>query len=165
MVETGNFSRSAERTPVSKHASPKDTEKSPRTSGMNCPTPEFRMSVLLARDENSGSQKDLRSRSPAARSKVIGRPRDKTALRTRDTLRLVNEKQSPAIDEVKLVDLDQFLSSSISCAYFHRVKTTIAKLKNYLLYWTPLRVQKHWTPTFILCTTCSLSTTWISTMN
>ncbi|XP_046744537.1 probable E3 ubiquitin-protein ligase MGRN1 isoform X1 [Diprion similis] len=93
------LNRSAERTPVSKHASPKDTEKSPRTSGMPCATPEFRMSVLLARDEISGSQKDLRSRSPAARAKVISRPRDKTAVRTRDTLRLVNEKQSTAIDE------------------------------------------------------------------
>ncbi|XP_012265727.1 E3 ubiquitin ligase RNF157 isoform X3 [Athalia rosae] len=54
---------------------------------------------ILNRDENSGSQKDLRSLTPATRAKVVGRPRDKTALRTRDTLRLVNEKQSTTIDE------------------------------------------------------------------
>nr|XP_050853636.1 E3 ubiquitin ligase Rnf157 isoform X1 [Vespula vulgaris]XP_050853637.1 E3 ubiquitin ligase Rnf157 isoform X1 [Vespula vulgaris] len=92
------LNRSAERTPISKHLSSKDVDMSARTSGTPCPTPEFRMSVLLARDENSGSQKDLHTRSPAVRTKS-GHPRDKTGLRSRDTLRLVNEKQPVSLYE------------------------------------------------------------------
>lgn len=57
------------------------------------------MSVLLARDEHSGSQKDLHSRSPAMRMKT-GHLREKSTLRSRDTLRLVNEKQPVSLYEV-----------------------------------------------------------------
>ncbi|XP_020281991.1 RING finger protein 157 [Pseudomyrmex gracilis] len=89
------LNRSAERTPISKHASAKEADISARSSGTACPTPEFRMSVLLARDEHSGSQKDLHNRSPAMRTKSV-HTRDKSSLRTRDTLRLVNEKQPAA---------------------------------------------------------------------
>jgi len=89
---------SIERTPVSKHTSAKETDMSTRSSG-TCPTPEFRMSVLLARDEHSGSQKELHNRSPAMRTKSV-HSRDKSGLRTRDTLRLVNEKQSTSLYEV-----------------------------------------------------------------
>ncbi|XP_072753507.1 E3 ubiquitin ligase Rnf157 isoform X1 [Anoplolepis gracilipes] len=88
------LNRSAERTPVSKHISAKE-DMSGRSSGTTCPTPEFRMSVLLARDEHSGSQKELHNRSPAMRIKSI-HSRDKSGLRARDTLRLVNEKQPVA---------------------------------------------------------------------
>lgn len=95
--------RSAERTPVSKHALSKDSDSSPRTSSTPCPTPEFRMSVLLAKGENSGSQKDLHNRSPATRNKSSSHPRDKSNLRTRDTLRLVNEKQPVSLYEVRNV--------------------------------------------------------------
>ncbi|XP_076665655.1 mahogunin ring finger 1 isoform X2 [Andrena cerasifolii] len=86
------LNRSVERTPVTKHVSSKETDTSARTSGTACTTPEFRMSVLLARDEHSGSQKDLHSRSPAVRMKISGHLRDKSAVKSRDTLRLVNEK-------------------------------------------------------------------------
>lgn len=99
------LNRSAERTPISKHLSSKDVDMSARSSGTPCPTPEFRMSVLLARDENSGSQKDLHNRSPAMRSKS-GHPRDKSALRSRDTLRLVNEKQLVSLYEGQGQDED-----------------------------------------------------------
>lgn len=88
---------SAERTPVSKHISAKETDMSARSSG-TCPTPEFRMSVLLSRDEHSGSQKELH-RSPAMRTKSV-HLRDKSGLRTRDTLKLVNEKQPASLYEV-----------------------------------------------------------------
>lgn len=89
---------SAERTPVSKHISAKE-DISARSSGTACPTPEFRMSVLLARDEHSGSQKELHNRSPAMRTKSV-HSRDKSGLRARDTLRLVNEKQPVSLYEV-----------------------------------------------------------------
>lgn len=89
---------SAERTPVLKHISTKETDMSARSS-TTCPTPEFRMSVLLARDEHSGSQKELHNKSPAMRTKSI-HSRDKSGLRTRDTLRLVNEKQPTSLYEV-----------------------------------------------------------------
>ncbi|XP_070151977.1 E3 ubiquitin ligase Rnf157 isoform X1 [Polyergus mexicanus] len=85
------LNRSAERTPVSKHISSKE-DMSARSSGTACPTPEFRMSVLLARDEHSGSQKELHNRSPATRTKSV-HSRDKSSLKARDTLKLVNEKQ------------------------------------------------------------------------
>lgn len=101
------LNRSAERTPVSKHGSSKDADISARSSGTACPTPEFRMSVLLARDEHSGSQKDLHnSRSPAMRIKNSGHLREKSALMSRDTLRLVNEKQSAALYESQGQDED-----------------------------------------------------------
>ncbi|XP_060826713.1 E3 ubiquitin ligase Rnf157 isoform X3 [Bombus pascuorum] len=93
------LNRSIERTPVSKHVSLKDGDISARTSGTTCPTPEFRMSVLLARDEHSGSQKDLHTRSPAMRMKNSGHLREKAVLRSRDTLRLVNEKQPVSLYE------------------------------------------------------------------
>ncbi|XP_026674322.1 probable E3 ubiquitin-protein ligase MGRN1 isoform X2 [Ceratina calcarata] len=101
------LNRSAERTPVSKHVS-KEADVSARTSGTTaCPTPEFRMSVLLARDEHSGSQKDLHNRSPAAmRMKSSGHIREKAALRSRDTLRLVNEKQPTSLYEGQTQDED-----------------------------------------------------------
>lgn len=51
------------------------------------------MSVLLAKGENSGSQKDLHTRSPLTRNKSSTHIRDKSSLKNRDTLRLVNEKQ------------------------------------------------------------------------
>lgn len=89
---------SAERTPVSKHISAKEDTLA-RSSGTTCPTPEFRMSVLLARDEHSGSQKELHNRSPAMRTKSV-HSRDKSGLRARDTLRLVNEKQPVSLYEV-----------------------------------------------------------------
>lgn len=89
---------SAERTPISKHISAKE-DMSARSSGTACPTPEFRMSVLLARDEHSGSQKELHNRSPATRTKSV-HSRDKSSLRARDTLRLVNEKQPVSLYEV-----------------------------------------------------------------
>lgn len=95
------FKRSIERTPViSKHVSSKEADISARTSGTACPTPEFRMSVLLARDEHSGPQKDVHSRSPAMRIKPSGHLREKVVLRSRDTLRLVNEKQPVSLYEV-----------------------------------------------------------------
>lgn len=90
---------SAERTPISKHISAKETDMSARSSTTACPTPEFRMSVLLARDEHSGSQKELQNRSPAMRTKSV-HSRDKSGLRMRDTLRLVNEKQPTSLYEV-----------------------------------------------------------------
>lgn len=90
---------SAERTPVSKHISAKENDISARSSSTACPTPEFRMSVLLARDEHSASQKELHNRSPAMRTKSV-HSRDKSGLRTRDTLRLVNEKQPVSLYEV-----------------------------------------------------------------
>lgn len=92
--------RSAERTPVSKHSSIKESDITARSSSTPCPTPEFRMSVLLARDENGASQKDLHGRSPGMRAKTSGHQRDKSNLRTRDTLRLVNEKQPASLYEV-----------------------------------------------------------------
>ncbi|XP_043516432.1 E3 ubiquitin ligase Rnf157 isoform X1 [Frieseomelitta varia] len=93
------LNRSIERTPVSKHVSSKEGDISARTSGTTCPTPEFRMSVLLARDEHSGSQKDLHNRSPAMRMKNSAHLREKAVLRSRDTLRLVNEKQPVSLYE------------------------------------------------------------------
>ncbi|XP_043283116.1 E3 ubiquitin ligase RNF157 [Venturia canescens] len=93
------LNRSAERTPVSKHSSIKDSDITARSSSTPCPTPEFRMSVLLARDENGASQKDLHGRSPGMRAKTSGHQRDKSNLRTRDTLRLVNEKQPASLYE------------------------------------------------------------------
>ncbi|CAD6230982.1 GSCOCG00006908001-RA-CDS [Cotesia congregata] len=90
------LNRSAERTPVSKHTGLKDGETGAaiaRSSNVTpCPTPEFRMSVLLARDETVVNQKELHGRSPGMRAK-ISHPREKNSIRTRDTLRLVNEKQ------------------------------------------------------------------------
>ncbi|XP_033231298.1 E3 ubiquitin ligase Rnf157 [Belonocnema kinseyi] len=101
------LNRSAERTPVSKHVAAKDADSSPRSSGTPCPTPEFRMSVLLAKGgENSGSQKDLHNRSPVVRAKLTGHSRDKSNLRTRDTLRLVNEKQPVSLYEGQGQDED-----------------------------------------------------------
>ncbi|KAL0128433.1 hypothetical protein PUN28_003602 [Cardiocondyla obscurior] len=100
------LNRSAERTPVSKHISAKETDMSARSSGtITCPTPEFRMSVLLARDEHSNSQKELHNRSPAMRTKSV-HTRDKSSLRTRDTLRLVNEKQPASLYEGQGQDED-----------------------------------------------------------
>lgn len=98
------LNRSAERTPVSKHISTKE-DISARSSGTTCPTPEFRMSVLLARDEHSGSQKELHNRSPAVRTKSV-HSRDKSGLRSRDTLRLVNEKQPVSLYEGQAQDED-----------------------------------------------------------
>lgn len=100
------LNRSVERTPVSKHASSKEADISARTSGTTSPTPELRMSVLLARDEHSGSQKDLHSQSPAMKMKNSGHLRQKPALRLRDTLRLVNEKQSASLYEGQGQDED-----------------------------------------------------------
>ncbi|XP_011160665.1 E3 ubiquitin ligase Rnf157 isoform X1 [Solenopsis invicta] len=99
------LNRSAERTPISKHISAKETDMPARSSGTACPTPEFRMSVLLARDEHSGSQKELHNRSPAMRTKSV-HSRDKSGLRTRDTLRLVNEKQPTSLYEGQGQDED-----------------------------------------------------------
>ncbi|XP_018303339.1 probable E3 ubiquitin-protein ligase MGRN1 [Mycetomoellerius zeteki] len=99
------LNRSAERTPVLKHISAKETDMSARSSSTACPTPEFRMSVLLARDEHSGSQKELHNRSPAMRTKSV-HSRDKSGLRTRDTLRLVNEKQPASLYEGQGQDED-----------------------------------------------------------
>lgn len=70
-------------------------------SSTACPTPEFQMSVLLARDEHSASQKDLHNRSPAMRTKSV-HSRDKSSLRARDTLRLVNEEKAASSYEVRL---------------------------------------------------------------
>ncbi|KAG5337432.1 RN157 ligase, partial [Acromyrmex charruanus] len=98
------LNRSAERTPVLKHISAKETDMSARSS-TTCPTPEFRMSVLLARDEHSGSQKELHNKSPAMRTKSV-HSRDKSGLRTRDTLRLVNEKQPTSLYEGQGQDED-----------------------------------------------------------
>ncbi|XP_011307370.1 probable E3 ubiquitin-protein ligase MGRN1 [Fopius arisanus] len=91
------LNRSAERTPVLKHANHKegDLGVSSRSGGVTpCPTPEFRMSVLLARDETQVGQKELHGRSPGVRAKGQGHCRDKTGHKGRDMLRLVNEKQS-----------------------------------------------------------------------
>jgi hypothetical protein len=82
------LNRSAERTPVSKHVSLNDGEipaVSTRVGTSPCPTPEFRMSVLLAKQE-------LHCRTPASKLKGSGDAREKN-VRQRDTLRLVNEKQ------------------------------------------------------------------------
>lgn len=86
----------------------KDGDSSPRTSNMTCTTPEFRMSVLLVKGENSGSQKDIHNRSPVTRSKSGNHSRDKTNLKTRDTLRLVNEKQSALAYDVIYFSLSYF---------------------------------------------------------
>ncbi|XP_066588175.1 E3 ubiquitin ligase Rnf157 [Prorops nasuta] len=99
------LNRSSERSSISKHVSPKEADITARTSTTPCPTPEFRMSVLLARDENTGSQKELHNRSPAMRQK-ISHQRDKSGLRSRDTLRLVNEKQPTAHYESQGQDED-----------------------------------------------------------
>lgn len=99
------LNRSTERTPVSKHIASKETlDISSRTSGTPCTTPEFRMSVLLAKggENSAGSQKsELHNRSPAVRAKITGHSRlEKSNLnRTRDTLRLVNEKQPVSLYE------------------------------------------------------------------
>ncbi|KAJ8681190.1 hypothetical protein QAD02_016977 [Eretmocerus hayati] len=87
------LNRATERNSVSKHSLSKNGDTLPRSGSTPCPTPEFRMSVLLAKGENSGSQKDLHSRSPTARSKSTSHSRDKSSFRTGVTLRLVNEKQ------------------------------------------------------------------------
>ncbi|XP_012227131.1 E3 ubiquitin ligase Rnf157 [Linepithema humile] len=98
------LNRSAEHTPISKHISAKESDLA-RSSSTTCPTPEFRMSVLLARDEHSSSQKELHNRSPAMRTKSV-HSRDKSGLRTRDTLRLVNEKQPVSLYEGQGQDED-----------------------------------------------------------
>jgi len=90
-----------ERTPSSlkQASSPEDcaVTKSPRGSG--CHTPEFRMSVLLAREEDS--HKEQTTKSPLL---VRHCSRDKSALRLRDTVRLVNEK--PVADQEETQDED-----------------------------------------------------------
>ncbi|KAK7868651.1 hypothetical protein R5R35_006949 [Gryllus longicercus] len=71
--------------------SPEESDsKSPRGNGAACHTPEFRMSVLLAREEENHKEQ---TKSPLL-VRHVSRPgsRDKSAvLRPRDTLRLVNE--------------------------------------------------------------------------
>jgi hypothetical protein len=61
------------------------------------------MSVLLAKGENSNSQKDLHNRSPSARLKSSNHSREKSNLRARDALRLVNEKHPVLLYEVNTV--------------------------------------------------------------
>ncbi|KAJ9574376.1 hypothetical protein L9F63_025977, partial [Diploptera punctata] len=88
---------SMERTPSSlkQTSSPEDCEVTKRSretgNGSACHTPEFRMSVLLAREEEN--HKDQTTKSPLL-VRHVSRPnsRDKSALRPRDTVRLVNEK-------------------------------------------------------------------------
>lgn len=100
-VEVLNRS-STERTPSSlkQASSPEECmlTKSPRSSA--CHTPEFRMSVLLAREEES--HKDQTTKSPLL-VQHCSRPnsRDKSALRPRDTVRLVNEKTVLDQDETQ----------------------------------------------------------------
>ncbi|PNF24909.1 RING finger protein 157 [Cryptotermes secundus] len=100
-VEVLNRS-SIERTPSSlkQASSPEECmlTKSPRSSA--CHTPEFRMSVLLAREEES--HKDQTTKSPLL-VQHCSRPnsRDKSALRPRDTVRLVNEKTVLDQDETQ----------------------------------------------------------------
>ncbi|XP_058795725.1 E3 ubiquitin ligase RNF157 isoform X2 [Phymastichus coffea] len=102
------LNRSTDRTLVSKHSMSKDSDSLPRTSS-SAPsqTSEFRMSVLVAKGENSGSQKDLHNQSPIAKNKSCSHLRDhKAGMRTRDTLRLVNEKQSTLMYEAQNQDED-----------------------------------------------------------
>ncbi|EFN81444.1 E3 ubiquitin ligase RNF157 [Harpegnathos saltator] len=126
------LNRSAERTPVSKHISAKEVDMSARSSGTACPTPEFQMSVLLARDEHSGSQKELHNRSPAVRAKSM-HSRDKSSLRTCDTLRLVNEEKPASSYESQGQDedseaerlsplLDATTSTEASDIHSHRIR-------------------------------------------
>ncbi|KAL7307725.1 hypothetical protein TKK_0000400 [Trichogramma kaykai] len=101
------LNRSTERTPVSKHALSKDSDSSQRTNSTSCQTPEIRMSILLAKGENSGSQKELHNRSPIVRNKSsTNHSREKINIRSRDTLRLVNEKQPSSVYEVQNQDED-----------------------------------------------------------
>ncbi|XP_063225764.1 E3 ubiquitin-protein ligase MGRN1 isoform X2 [Bacillus rossius redtenbacheri] len=62
-----------------------------------CSTPEFRMSVLLSRDEEGAPHKQQTTKSPL----LVRHGRDKGALvgRQRDTIRLVNEKSPREPDE------------------------------------------------------------------
>lgn len=97
------FFRSTERTPISKRANTFKHAKedlNARSSSGHYSTPEFRMSVLLARDENLNPQKELHARSPVTRSKNSSHPRDKSNAKSRDTLKLVNEKQPVTVYEV-----------------------------------------------------------------
>jgi hypothetical protein len=66
---------------------------------------QFRMSVLLAREEESN--KDQTTKSPLL---VQHCSRDKSALRPRDTVRLVNEKTVIDQDEVMFNPLITTLS-------------------------------------------------------
>ena len=93
------LNRSKERTPISKNTLSKENESSPRMSSTSCSTPEFRMSILLAKGENSGSQKE-HNRSPVIKNKSCGHSRDKNNTRLRDSLKLVNEKQHASQYEV-----------------------------------------------------------------
>ncbi|KAJ1530539.1 hypothetical protein ONE63_005428 [Megalurothrips usitatus] len=69
----------------------------------SCPTPEFRMSVLLAREMESIKEqgKSPRSGRHGSRTGV----RDKSALRPRDTIRHINEKAAAAA--VAAMDTDE----------------------------------------------------------
>ncbi|XP_011506152.1 PREDICTED: RING finger protein 157 [Ceratosolen solmsi marchali] len=100
------LNRSTERTPISKQSLQKDCNSLPRTSTTPCPTPEFRMSVLLAKGENSNSQKDLHNRSPSTRLKSSNYSREKSNLRARDAIRLANDKQPVLLYEGQNQDED-----------------------------------------------------------
>ncbi|KAJ9595510.1 hypothetical protein L9F63_013275, partial [Diploptera punctata] len=104
IVLCSDYRSSMERTPSSlkQTSSPEDCEVTKRSretgNGSACHTPEFRMSVLLAREEEN--HKDQTTKSPLL-VRHVSRPnsRDKSALRPRDTVRLVNEKTVVDQDE------------------------------------------------------------------
>lgn len=147
------ISRSADRMSIPKHSMLKDCDSLPRTSSAPCQTSEFRMSVLLAKGENSGSQKDLHNRSPIAKNKS-SHPREKSGMRARDTLRLVNEKQSTLLYEVRIIEfwmiriLDYYLGKItyrkhldllfglLFCNSFRlKIKMKIVKPRSCLPFW------------------------------
>ncbi|XP_068082201.1 probable E3 ubiquitin-protein ligase MGRN1 [Anabrus simplex] len=98
VLNRGSIERSSS---LKQASSPEDCEvsRSPRDrgSGGSVATPEFRMSVLLAREEES--QKELTKSPLLVRQCSRPQSRDKSALRPRDTVRLVNEKVSHDQDE------------------------------------------------------------------
>ncbi|XP_034252044.1 probable E3 ubiquitin-protein ligase MGRN1 [Thrips palmi] len=70
----------------------------------SCPTPEFRMSVLLAREMDSIKEQSKSPRSGRHSSRAGSR--DKSALRPRDTIRHINEKAAAAA-AVAAMDTDE----------------------------------------------------------
>ncbi|XP_075220083.1 mahogunin ring finger 1 [Lycorma delicatula] len=88
--------------PVKVVGSPEDYEPE-----VACPTPEFRMSVLLSRGADSAGGKVRSENKERANSPLLvaRRSRDKTALlRQRDTVRIVNETNANNQDEPEDID-------------------------------------------------------------
>ncbi|XP_049858014.1 probable E3 ubiquitin-protein ligase MGRN1 isoform X1 [Schistocerca gregaria] len=82
---------------ILEHEEKSPRDRTSREGSLSCTTPEFRMSVLLAReDENHKEQ----SKSPLlVRHSVRPHSREKNSTRPRDTVRLVNEKTVDQTEE------------------------------------------------------------------